>query len=80
MFKKRKKYKPYVPPPVPEISPEEAGALEKKLRGQINMWGVYPRDSTVKQSTLNDGRPGINWQKRIIETFLPKRPVRNKRP
>lgn len=73
-----KKPKKYVPPPIPDVSPEEAEELERKLRSHINMWGVYPRDSIAKQSVLHDGRPGINWQKEIVETLLPQNPRHKK--
>ncbi len=33
---KKRKYKPYIPPPVPEVSPEHAQLLEKSLRDQID--------------------------------------------
>ena len=36
MDKKPKKYRKYVPPPVPDVSPEEAKRLEESLRSQID--------------------------------------------
>lgn len=78
MLKKPKKYKKYVPPPIPYVSPEEAEELERRLRSQINTWGVYPRESKETRRVSSDGRPGINWQRKIVETLLPKRHKRHK--
>ena len=79
---KSKRYKPYVPPPLPIVSDEEARALERQLRTQINTWGLYPRDPEETDEThplLRKVRPGFNWQKKITEALLPIPKPKNRR-
>ena len=39
-----KKIQKYTPPPVPDVSAEEAAALEARLRKQADSWGYLQSD------------------------------------
>ncbi len=57
-----KKIQKYVPPPVPDVSPEEAVAREAELRKQADLWGYLQGDP-----------PDTVSKNRFIDWLLPPR-------
>ena len=57
-----KKIQKYTPPPVPDVSHEDAVALEARLRKQADSWGYLQGD-----------RPNTVSKNKFIDWLLPPR-------